>query len=95
MRRRFRRAALPMPAGCPGWCTVDHGLDLDVEVDGIRLHARRISAEIDLVATDDLEAGTRSAPELTVRAVDLASAASARRLALAILEGSDLLEDAQ
>lgn len=88
-RHRFRPA--PRSAGpCPGWCEIDHALDLDIE-DGIRLHARKVTADVEVVACDDLEAGTRTATEVVVRAASFATQAHAQRLALAILDAADSL----
>lgn len=92
MRRRFRRAPRPAGMGCPAWCTQDHAIDLDIG-DGIRLHTRLVGAGVELVATDDLELGTRTPAEIVVRACSGGTVTWAKRLALAVLDAADLIED--
>lgn len=85
--RRFRHRSLH----CPSWCEVDHVVDVDM--DGTRLHSHRVSSTVDVLVTDDLEAGTRGPTEVVVRAVELSTPAAARALALAVLDAADLLGD--
>lgn len=93
MRRRFRhrprRTLLPRP--CPPWCTETH-LD-DTCDERLRVHNRHLGADVDLVCADDLTTGTRTATQIWVAQVYVASPAAARALALAVLEGADHLED--
>lgn len=81
----------PLPRACPPWCQVDHAVDVDR--DGVRLHVRDVSSQVNILAADDLETGDRTTPEITVKANDVCSRAMARLLALEILEAGDQLGD--
>lgn len=90
--RRFRPAPRPIEPTCPTWCTRDHALDLDDE-DMMVMHCRDVGNGVEVVAVDDLEAGNRTPAEVSVRATSCETPEGARRLALAILEAADYLED--
>jgi len=57
------------------------------------LHSLVLDANVDLIAVDDLEAGTRSAPEISVRACSGDTKRWALRLALAVLAAADHVGD--
>lgn len=89
--RRFRPASRPIEPGCPSWCTRDHGLDL-ADDDFMVLHVRDVGNGVEVVAVDDVVAGSRTPAEVSVRATSCETPEGARRLALAILDAADYLE---
>jgi hypothetical protein len=94
------RMTRPQPADCPPWCTVDHAEQIE---DDIREHYRDVVVADDLDAfgqpvavvtigcIDNLDTGRRSPVTLTVPRTEGLDADEARRLALAILDGTDYL----
>ena len=93
----------PQPADCPSWCTTHHA---GVDEDDIREHSYEIwtlvnaqtpdraMAAVTVVRTDNLDEGTTSETMLSVYVADCIDAAEARELALALLDGTDYLEQA-
>lgn len=91
----------PQPADCPAWCTTDH---TTIAEDDLREHTReiwalahpegegRLMAAVTVVRTENLEDGTASETMLSVYVADCLDAAEARQLALALLDGTDYLE---
>lgn len=101
--RRGWRMTRPQPADCPSWCTVDHA---EVAEDDLVEHYREFTVLDDLdgfgkpVAVvivgcvDTLDNGRRSPVTLTINDAEGLDADESRRLALAILDGVDLLGEA-
>jgi len=95
VKAAMTRPSVPRPIepNCPAWCAVDHALVLDID-DGLRLHSRSVNADVELLACDDLEDGTRTETEIVVRAASGTTLRWAQLLALAVLDAADLLDGA-